>query len=416
MAKSHDDTSENAPVSTEIKSDGELHTPAEQDSTADHVSESEGAVSGNGLSEPGAVFPDIAEPAGIDGYSDSAGGSEKEEAVDVIEAVSDEGGENIEPIDQDVIAESNSSMGKMLEEPGSEPDLEPVDSGDGGAEPTPAERMEVSDTEKQVILSDQDSEYQAAVMADIKKMQDILQDSLSQSHYIASKIDALANDTTDFSTRLAGISRMYEALTLEMESTSSSATTKNILSKTFLIIASFVLISLVVFQVYTFISLIKIQRVQNVTGATLLGNVTSLNTKLSDFDKKFATALEKPVQQEHSQLNPAAPEMTGSDAHGTGDVGSAYVTPVAEKLNRLRNGLPEKKLIRKETGDWFVYNKKGSESIADVEVIKSLNEAYTKIGRSMTTKIPLPAHNAVCLLKPDGKGGTLVVMTGEFIP
>jgi hypothetical protein len=85
-------------------------------------------------------------------------------------------------------------------------------------------------------------------------------------------------------------------------------------------------------------------------------------------------------------------------------------------LNKLRNGLAEKKLIRKENGDWFVYGKKSEENITDVEVIKALNLAYEKIGRSLIPPVPLPAHNALCILKADGKGGTQIVMTKDFLP
>jgi len=87
-------------------------------------------------------------------------------------------------------------------------------------------------------------------------------------------------------------------------------------------------------------------------------------------------------------------------------------------LNKLRNGLPEKKLFRNETGDWFTYNnnkKNNHESISDIEIIKALNEAYIKIGRTITPGIPLPPVKALCLLKPDGKGGTQIIMTKEFV-
>jgi hypothetical protein len=158
--------------------------------------------------------------------------------------------------------------------------------------------------------------------------------------------------------------------------------------------------------------------------------MTTLNKKMADYDKHLTKAMELPTP-EQTPLNHVAPNQTPLDQvppHHTGteitvpaghenrEVPTIAVTPVFEKLNKMRDGLAEKKLIRKESGDWFVYNKKGSESIADVEVIKALNEAYRKIGRSTTTNVPMPPHNALCLLKPDGKGGTLIIMTKEFVP
>ena len=259
------------------------------------------------------------------------------------------------------------------------------------------------------------SEYLAAEI-ELKKMQESLQDSLAHTQYISTKIDAVSNVIDDLLQRVTSISSVCEIQTQEMESISSGSKTKNVLSKMFLTISTVVLALLVAFQIYMFTSLIGIQRLQNVAGTSLLENISSLNKKMADFDKQFAKAMEKPVQQEHTQLSPAASETAGSETHGNNEVGSANVTPMIERLNRLRNGLPEKKLIRKETGDWFVYNKKGNESISDVEVIKALNEAYTKIGRSISPPVPLPPHSALCILKPDGKGGTLVVMTKEFLP
>lgn len=301
------------------------------------------------------------------------------------------------------------------------------DSGDSNANDTEANDGSGIEAVPEPVGPDSGEAEQDAAPAEIEKMQETLQELLSRTQAVSSGIDALSrdtarridvlsSDTANLSTQIAGISGMCGMLIQEDDSTASGVGTKNFLSKSVLFSAVFILILLVAFQVYTYVSLIKIQRLQNVTGSSLLGNFSSLTTKLADFDKKMALALEKPVQQEHAQHNPAVTETPGTEAHVPGDVEPVLVTPVAEKLNKLRNGLPEKKLIRKETGDWFIYNKKGSESIADVEVIKTLNEAYTKIGRAMKTKIPLPAHNAVCLLKPDGKGGTLVVMTGEFIP
>jgi hypothetical protein len=165
-----------------------------------------------------------------------------------------------------------------------------------------------------------------------------------------------------------------------------------------------------------FASLNKIQLLQNTAGSTVLQNINNLNKKMADYDKNLTKALDKPIQQEHPQPNPAASPTNG---HGTAEniqASTVTITPVTERLNKLRNGLPEKKLFRNETGDWFTYNKKGNnESISDIEVIQALNEAYIKIGRAISPGIPLPPIKALCLLKPDGKGGTQIVMTKEFV-
>lgn len=250
----------------------------------------------------------------------------------------------------------------------------------------------------------------AAIVSEMKDIQENLQNSLSHIQYVSSRVDAVSNDVEELSRRVTGISGILDGLAQEMEGGATSTGTKKVLSRTFLAVSSIVLVLLVAFQIYMFVSLLGLQRLQNATGTSLMQNVGSLNKRLADFDAKFAKAMEKAVQQEQAQQKVVAMQP------GVGESGSEFGLPVTERLNRLRNGLPEKRLIRKESGDWFVYGKKGNESISDMEIIKALNEAYTKFGRSLATKIPLPPHNSLCVLKPDGKGGTLVVMTDKFLP
>ncbi|MDD2899997.1 MAG: hypothetical protein PHI31_14940, partial [Desulfuromonadaceae bacterium] len=169
---------------------------------------------------------------------------------------------------------------------------------------------------------------------------------------------------------------------------------------------------LAVVQIYTFVSLLNTRRLQNAAGSAVLAQMTSLNKKMAQYDSNLAKALEKPVPQEQAQSNP----MAGHEAVVSTDNASSHGAPVLERLNKLRNGLPERKLIRKESGDWFISSKKNDECIADVEVIKALNLAYEKTGRSLTPPVPMPAHNALCILKADGKGGTQIVMTRDFLP
>ncbi len=251
---------------------------------------------------------------------------------------------------------------------------------------------------------------------ELKVIQQSLQDSVANTQALSEKIDAVSNNTDGLVKQLNGLALNYELLTAEMETFSTDAHSKSVLSKTFLVISSLIIALLVVFQIYLFTSLIKTERLQNASGATVLENITGLNNKMAAYDKNLTKALEVQPQQEHVQAHPAAAE--GAGGHGMAEnMGTAPVnpTPVLEKLNKLRNGLPEKKLIRKESGDWFVYNKKSDECVSDVDVVEALNESYIKIGRTLTPTVPMPQHKALCILKPDGKGGTKVDMTKEFV-
>ncbi len=270
---------------------------------------------------------------------------------------------------------------------------------------------------------------------EMQKILDTLQESLTDTRYISAKISGIDSETERLTTLISGISVNYELMAAELEVISASSTGKKALSKMFLGGSLLLLSTLVIFQVYMFVSLITIQRDQNTTGSAVMTNITSLSKKLAEYDKNLTKSLAQAPHHEESP--PIAQPVTGEKSgeqppHGTPIVAPhgataapaiaatptamAQAVPLAEKLNRVRNGVPEKLLFRKETGDWFIYSKKSEECITDVEIIEALNAAYHKIGRSITTKVPLPAHKAICLLKSDSKGGTVIVMTKEFLP
>lgn len=252
---------------------------------------------------------------------------------------------------------------------------------------------------------------------EFKNIMESLHHSLTDTQYISSKMDAVSSDTERLVKEVNTIKLSYELITAELEAITSDGNTKNVLSKTFLTIASVLLGLLVILQIYMFSSLIKTERLQNAAGSTVLENISGLNKKMAEYDKNLAKALEKQVHDAPAPPEHAVAEKAVHETSEKKEAAPLAVTPVAEKLNKLRNGLPEKKLIRKETGDWFVYNnKKSEESISDIEIIEVLNQAYRRIGRSLMPSIPTPPNNALCILKPDGKGGTEVVMTKDFLP
>lgn len=250
----------------------------------------------------------------------------------------------------------------------------------------------------------------AGLRTDLSVVQEGLRDSIAHCQYISSKVDAVSNDTDNLLQQVKAISVNSELLAAELELISSGDNTKKTLSKSFLMISSTIVALLAIFQVYIFISLIKTERIQAVTGSAVMRNISGLNKKMAAYDHNLTKAMENQPKQEHAQPTSPVAEKTHDNRE------AAPVTSVHEKMNKLRNGLLEKKLIRKETGDWFVYNKKNDECISDIEVIEVLNQAYRKIGRSISSEVPMPSHNALCILKPDGKGGTEVVMTKTFVP
>jgi len=89
---------------------------------------------------------------------------------------------------------------------------------------------------------------------------------------------------------------------------------------------------------------------------------------------------------------------------------------VHERINRLRNGLAEQKLHRKNNGDWFLATGKSELSLSDPEVIEELNQAFIKSGKALTTPYLMPPHKVVIALRPNGKGGTEIVVTKDVVP
>ena len=386
MAISTDDPTESASLSSEVTGDGDGHMPVDTDSAGELNATDQGSPPENG-SEP---FDDAAFPVNSVHAEDDRT-SLKEPTV------SERTAEVPALLDKTAVSQlEESETASAINSVHDLPDEQPI----------PAATVEPGNNP---------ADHPAGAI-ELKIILESLQESLDNTQNISSKMDAVSNDTARLANQVNNISSLCELLAAEMESISSGANTKTILSKTFLTISSIIIALLLIFQVYIFTSLIKIQRIQNAAGSSVLENISQLNKQMAAYNSNLTKALENPVQQGQAQLNPAAPEKAGHDDPGNIGTGSSNAMAVLEKMNKLRNGLPERKLIRKETGDWFIFNKKNEECIADVEVIDVLNQAYKKIGRSLSPVIPMPSHKAICILKPDGKGGTEVVMSKNFLP
>jgi hypothetical protein len=248
-------------------------------------------------------------------------------------------------------------------------------------------------------------------------IQETLKDAVSKTEYISTKIETVSSDTECLIKQVNNLSTKNELLFAEVESITSGSNTKGTFSNTYLTFSSVVLVLLVISQLYIAVSLYNAQPAKHGTSAHAMGNMSSSAKQTAGSGKNESKPVEHSPQQEHSQQqHPTTTVKTGHDLPVNDEMKSANATPVLEKINKLRNGLLEKKLIRKETGDWFVYNKKAEECLIDTDIIETLNQAYKKAGRALTTTIPLPAHNVLCILKPDGKGGTEIVITQNFVP
>lgn len=308
---------------------------------------------------------------------------------------------------QEVIAEEAAAVQPEEEAP-SEAVAVPQDSSPLQGE---APRMTI-----QYLESPTTSQELAALRTDLKSVLGAMQVFQGDAEQFSAKLDAISSETGSLTGKINEIALNHELVSAELETLTSGSGSKNVLSKSFLIISCATLFLLVVFQIYMFISLINVEKLQTASGPALLEGFKALDKKLADYNAGLAKVA-APAPQEHVQAqHTTATGPNGHDAAAQHAATAATIVPLPEKLNRLRNGQAEKKLVRKETGDWFVYTKKPEECITDADIIEALNSAYKRLGRPLTTKTPLPSHNSLCILKPDGKGGTEIVMTKDFAP
>jgi hypothetical protein len=325
---------------------------------------------------------------------------------------------------QEIIVPEKSNLDRTLEVPAlldmeAATDLEDAEDATViEAEPPPADEDTKNTGEKTLPTKAEslNSSTLSDLMTEFCSIKESLKNTSSAIQNISTKADALAGDTECLIKQVNSISAKNDMLAEEIETLASGANTRGFLSKTVLIVVSTVLALLSASQIYLFTTVLRVQKVQNTAGAVVLQNISSLNKKMTVYDNHLTKALGKTDQPGHSDPGHTPVEAGGHSAPVVKEATSAGSGQVLEKLNRLRGGLPERKLIRKETGDWFIFNKKIDECISDVEVIDALNQAFQKAGKSLSPGIPLPQHNALCILKPDGKGGTEIVMTKDFVP
>ncbi|MDD2851017.1 MAG: hypothetical protein PHY09_03845 [Desulfuromonadaceae bacterium] len=395
MAQITDETTEAVTVTAEAASDADEATPLQPESNGSGSTDVPADTTdfGSEDSATSAALPHEEKPARV----------EADRSEDIPNLLGGTVGSDAEADDAVPDREDAGEIAAPVENSVAKPSDDPTDAGmPDESTPAPEAPPEPAPLEPACRAS----------LDEIRSALTSVQSSLVGTH---ARIDAVTHGSEALVGSINNLSTSHQMLIAQLDASSSEAGTKSVLSKTFLIIASALVSLLAIFQLVTFYSLSKVVRQQKVVGATIFKNMTSLDKKMAAYDKNLTTALANDAAREQARATAeAAGHAAAENVSVHGAAGPAI--PVAEKINRLRNGLPEKKLIRKETGDWFAYDKKGNEIIAESDVIQVLNDAYRRIGRTMDTKVPMPPHNALCILKPDGRGGTLVEMTKDFLP
>lgn len=219
------------------------------------------------------------------------------------------------------------------------------------------------------------------------------------------KLEYIANTSFDLSEKVSELSKSVAIVTAQLQKVSEetertvnwSESTKlvNPLSKTFLILAIVTLVALLGGMGYLAVNQIQLQQRQDKLSHLATQAVEAQNKRQAEFDKQFATLVGSELKHER--------EMISKES-------------IQSKLNHLRGGAAELRLLRKSSGDWLLPKGKTEEPITDHDLIELLNQLFEKSGRSLTTHPSLPPHKVVSILKPNGKGGTELVVTKETVP
>jgi len=168
-----------------------------------------------------------------------------------------------------------------------------------------------------------------------------------------------------------------------------------VLSKLFQIVAILVLVLLLGGMSFLAVRQYQAQHHLHVAEAGIAAAIKTQQKQIAEYDKHFADLVGGELKKEREASSKAS---------------------VQEKINRVRNGLAEQQLHRKNNGDWFVVTGKNEAAITDPDIIEELNQAFIRAGRALTTPYLVPPHKVVVALRPNGKGGTEIVVTKEVAP
>lgn len=296
-------------------------------------------------------------------------------------------------------ADEPSSADLTADEPVADPvhDEEPLPMSD--SEET-VEAVETAETTEPVIAVTVDRTEE--VLETIARLQEDLRAeqvvSRQNTEQLLQEVSDLTGKAALLTTTTAAMTVTIQKLSDESEqmvSWSEDVKSAGTLSKLFQAIAILVLVMLLGGVAYLAVKHQKTQQHLYAAEATLAEAIKLQQNQIAEYDKHFASLVGTEFRKEQEESSKVS---------------------VQEKLNRLRNGLAEQQLYRKTNGDWFAVNGKNEVALSDPDVIELLNQAFVKSGRALTTPYLVPPHKVVSVLRPNGQGGTDIVVTKELAP
>ena len=247
-------------------------------------------------------------------------------------------------------------------------------------------------TARHLEVSDIFARTQGSWNAELSAQKDVLPEQVFQLVFdLSEKVALLSTTTAAMTVTIQKISDETE----QMVGWSHDVKVTSALSKVFLALSILVLVLLLGGMSYLAIGHYNAQHHLHAAQTAVAGTIKVQQKQIAEYDKHFADLVGGELKKEREASSKAS---------------------VHDRINRLRNGLAEQPLHRKNNGDWFVASGKNEVSITDPEIIEELNQAFVKSGRTLTVPYLVPPHKAVIALRPNGKGGTDIVVTKDVVP
>jgi len=247
-------------------------------------------------------------------------------------------------------------------------------------------------TARHLDVSDIFTRNQGSWNAELSAQKDVLSEQVFQLVFdLSEKVALLSTTTAAMTVTIQKISDETE----QMVGWSHDVKVTSALSKVFLALSILVLVLLLGGMSYLAIGHYNAQHHLHAAQTAVAETIKVQQKQIAEYDKHFADLVGGELKKEREASSKAS---------------------VHDRINRLRNGLAEQPLHRKNNGDWFVASGKNEVSITDPEIIEELNQAFVKSGKTLTVPYLVPPHKMVVALRPNGKGGTDIFVTKDVVP
>ncbi|MDY0302087.1 MAG: hypothetical protein RBQ99_10955 [Trichlorobacter sp.] len=230
----------------------------------------------------------------------------------------------------------------------------------------------------------------------LQQLSTLLHTNYEKTEQLANDVIALSGLTQETAVAVGELSLRTQKISDDIEQSADNlraSRLSNIISPVFLAISLVVLLILLISSFILASHHKRLQERLDKVSQMAISAVEQQNQKMAAFDANFEEQLGNQIK--------TVRDTVGKDSSRS-------------KLNRLRQGNQERKLVRSSNGDWLLSGTK-QELVTDQETIDALNAAFERSGRPLVPPKGMPPHSVATYLKADGRGGTELVVTKEAV-